>query len=308
MAQVLPTFLVQDRAPATISTYLRAYRSWRSWAVQHNASALPADPVVFTLYVVSLVQLARSVSAVNSAIYGVSYVHKKSGFPEPSEYPVVKQLVDVAKRVLAKPKTCKKPLTVTQMRALVARLERGTVADLQLAVMFSLGFFGFLRWDDLQHLSPDSLHFCESHVAIFLKRRKNDQFREGSWVFIARSSTPPCPVAVLEKFLRIGNHSSGSKLFRRVQNTKCGVRLRDQPMSYSRARELLKKELQREGLDPHQFGLHSLRSGGASAAAALGVPDRLFQRHGGWCSEKARNGYVEDSIDSLLLVSKSMLG
>ena len=241
MAQVLPTFLVQDRAPATISPYLRAYRSWRSWAVQHNASALPADPVVFTLYVVSLVQLARSVSAVNSAIYGVSYVHKKSGIPEPSEYPVVKQLVDAAKRVLAKPKTRKKPLTVTQVRALVARLERGTVADFQLAVMFSLGFFGFLRWDDLQHLSPD--------VAIFLKRRKNDQFREGSWVFVARSSTTPCPFAVLEKFLRIGNHSSGSKLFRRVQNTKCGVRLRDQPMSYSRARELLKKELQGEGLD-----------------------------------------------------------
>ena len=303
MTQVLPTFLVQDRAPATISTYLRAYRSWRSWAVQHNASALPADPVVFTLYVVSLVQLARSVSAVNSAIY----VHK-SGFPEPSEYPVVKQLVDAAKRVLAKPKTRKKPLTVTQVRALVARLERGTVADLQLAVMFSLGFFGFLRWDDLQHLSPDSLHFCESHVAIFLKRRKNDQFREGSWVFVVRSSTPPSPVAVLEKFLRIGNHSSGSKLFRHVQNTKCGVRLRDQPMSYSCARKLLKKELQREGLDPHQFGLHNLRSGGASAAAALGVPDRLFQRHGGWRSEKARNGYVEDSIDSLLLVSKSMFG
>lgn len=185
LAQVFPTFLVQDRAPATISTYLRACRSWRSWAVQHNASTLPADTVEFTLYVVSLIQQARSVSAVNSAVYGVSYVQKKSGFPEPSEYPVVKQLVDAAKRVLAKPKTRKKPLTVAQVRALV------TVADLQLAVMFSLGFFGFLRWDDLQHLSPDSLHFGESHVAIFLKRRKNDQFREGSWVFVARSSTPP---------------------------------------------------------------------------------------------------------------------
>ena len=101
--------------------------------------------------------------------------------------------MDAAKRVLAKPKTPKKPLTVAQVRALVTRLERGTVADLQLAVMFSLGFFGFLRWDDLQHLSPDSLHFGESRVAIFLKRRKNDQFPEDSWVFVALSSTPPLP-------------------------------------------------------------------------------------------------------------------
>ena len=52
-------------------------------------------------------------------------------------------------------------------------------------------------------------------------------------------------------------------------------------MSYSQAKELIKKELGKEGLDPTMFGIHSLRSGGATAAAVLGVPDRLFQRHGG---------------------------
>ena len=78
-------------------------------------------------------------------------------------------------------------------------------------------------------------------------------------------------------------------------------------MSYSRAKELLRKELKREGLDLSLFGIHSLRSGGALGAAALGVPDRLFQRQGGWHREKARNNYVEESLDSLLLVSQSML-
>ena len=246
-------------------------------------------------------------SAVNSAVYWVSYVHKKSGYPEVSEYPVVKQLLDVAKHILARPPTRKKPLSTDQVRSLLTRLEGGSVADLQLAALLALGFFGFLHWDDLHHLSVDSLNFGVSHVAIFLRKRKSDQFREGSWVFIARSSTPPCPVAVVEKFLRIGGHRKGSKLFRRVRSTKQGVCLRDQPMSYSRAKELLKKELTRKGLDSSLFGIHSLRSGGASAAAALGVPDRLFQRHGGWRSEKARNNYVEESLDSLLLVLKSML-
>ena len=75
----------------------------------------------------------------------------------------------------------------------------------------------------------------------------------------------------------------------------------DHPLSYSRAKELLKREFQREGLDASQFGIHSLRSGGASAAAALGIPD------GGWRSEKARNNHVEESLDSILLVSESML-
>mgnify|MGYP000196981984 FL=1 len=307
LAQALPSILVHDRAASTVSTYLGAYKSWKAWALRHNASVLPADSVTFALYVVSLIQEARSMSAVNSAVYGVNYVHKKSGYPEVSEHPVVKQLLDAAKRILARPPTRMKPLSIDQVRSLLTRLGGGTVADLQLAALLALGFFGFLRWDDLHHLSVDSLNFGVSHVAIFLGRRKNDQFREGSWVFIARSSTPPCPVGVVEKFLRIGGHRKGSKLFRRVQSTKRGVYLRDQPMSYSRAKELLRKELKREGLDSSLFGIHSLRSGGASAAAALGVPDRLFQRHGGWRSEKARNNYVEESLDSLLLVSQSIL-
>ena len=44
-------------------------------------------------------------------------------------------------------------------------------------------------------------------MAIFLEKRKTDQFREGSWVFVARCNTPLCPVAVLEKFLTVGNHA-----------------------------------------------------------------------------------------------------
>ena len=76
-------------------------------------------------------------------------------------------------------------------------------------------------------------------------------------------------------------------------------------MCYSRAKELIKKELGKECLDPTKFGTHSLRSGGASAAAALGVPDRLFQS-GGWRSEKAWNNYVKTFLDLLLLVTRSI--
>ena len=55
-------------------------------------------------------------------------------------------------------------------------------------------------------------------------------------------------------------------------------------MTYSRASELLKKELVKESLDAKDYGLHSLRSGGATTAAALGIP-------GGW--RTANNYSVE---------------
>ena len=106
---------------------------------------------------------------------------------------------------------------------------------------FSPGFLWFssMGW----HLSVDSFHFNDFHVAIFLEKRKNDQFHEGSWAFAANCSTSPCPVKIIEKFLRIASHSKGSPLFWHVLNRK-------EAMSHSREKEMIKKELGKEGMDP----------------------------------------------------------
>ena len=74
--------------------------------------------------------------------------------------------------------------------------------------------------------------------------------------------------------------------------------------SKHRMRELLLENLAEIGLDPEIFGLHSLRSGGATVAANAGVPDRLFKRHGRWRSENAKDGYVNDSLCSRLSVTR----
>lgn len=95
---------------------------------------------------------------------------------------------------------------------------------------------------------------------------------------------------MIEKFIEMGRHDSNSRLFRLILKTKKRMELRKEPMSYSRANELIKQELQKERLDPGCYGIHSLRAGKASAAAAaLGIPDGRFQRQGGWRSEKSKN-------------------
>ena len=304
LAKVLPSVLLQDKAPKTVNSYLRAFGAWKCWAEQCRVSVLPVEPAVFSLYLVKLIQENKSVSTINSALYRVSWVQKKVGQPQVAENPFVTQVAVAARRILARPPERKKPLTADQVMRIISRLERGSLADVQVAVIFAMGFFGFLRWDDLSNLAVDNLLFADSHVALFLLQRKNDQFREGSWVFIARSEVAPCPVAVLEKFLKMGSHSKGSRLFRRIQSTRRGQMLKEAPMSYSRASELVKKELKSEGLDPSLYSLHSLRSGGASSAAALEIPDRLFQRQGGWRSTQAKNNYIQESLDSLLLVTR----
>ena len=77
-------------------------------------------------------------------------------------------------------------------------------------------------------------------------------------------------------------------------------------MTYTRTREIVKDALKSIGLDSSKFGLHSLRAGGASAAAAIGVPDRLFKRHGRWKSDSSKDRYVKGSFENKMLVSMNL--
>ena len=130
----------------------------------------------------------------------------------------------------------------------------GSIADLQAAALFALGFFGFLRWDDLSRLTPENLVFTPTHLTIFLEKRKNDQFREGSQMLIARSEGAVCSVGIVERFLRIGEHDRQMVIWHRVQKTKNGVQLRKEAMSYSRAAELVKKEIKAKDFDLGSMG------------------------------------------------------
>ena len=74
--------------------------------------------------------------------------------------------------------------------------------------------------------------------------------------------------------------SSDKFLFRGLSKTRDGYRLRASGgLSYSRVRELVLEKLVALGLNKRS-GYISLPSGGASAAAQAGMPDRLFKRHG----------------------------
>ena len=60
------------------------------------------------------------------------------------------------------------------------------------------------------------------------------------------------------------------------------------------------------GYDKSKYSLHSLRSGGVSAAASNKVSDRLLRAHGRWATDKSKDGYIEDSLSNRLLVSRNL--
>ena len=72
LAKVLPSVLLQDKAPKTVYSYLRAFGAWKSWVQQCHGSVLPVEPAVFSQYLVKFIQEYKSVSTINSAVHGVS--------------------------------------------------------------------------------------------------------------------------------------------------------------------------------------------------------------------------------------------
>ena len=141
----------------------------------------------------------------------------------------------------------------------------------------------------------------------FWKKKKNDQFREGSWINIATSKWSPCPVHLTKHFLKVGGHKGNDYLFCRVAHIKSGYTLRDHKLSDTRALEFVRVQLKSVGLKAEEYGLQSMWSGGASLAAALGIPDRLRMRQGGWRSEESKNYYIKETKDTLLRISRACM-
>ena len=213
-------------------------------------------------------------------------------------------------RALAKPVSKKEPITVDMLKAMVGDTNKNpTLSNVRLTAACLLAFSGFLCFNELINARPCNLTFCDKLVKLNIPRSKTDQLRKGNEVIIARSGHDTCPVGMLEKYMQMGRIQKDSKLFlfRQITKAKKGEYLRDYGViSYTTLREQFKAKVKFLGYQADQFGIHSLRAGGASTAANAEVPDRLFKRHGRWRSENAKDGYIEDSLEKRLSVNQRL--
>ena len=310
LASRLPNTILHSCASSTVKKYLGAYRRWKSWAVSHQLPPFPAKPQHFVLYLQHLGETIKSKSAVEEACNALSWVHSSSGFAAPSSHPFVRATLEGLQRELAKPIVKKEPVTVEMLEAMVKDAESsGTLSDLRLVTACLLSFAGFLRSSELVELRPCDCSATTQMLKVNIVKSKNDQLHHGSELLIARTNSSTCPVAMLERYMARTGMRWGDDcyIFRAIQRTKNGETLRQSGhISYSCVMDLFKKKVSKLGFEAPEFGLHSLRSGGATTTANAGVPDRLFKRHGRWRSENAKDGYIKDSVEKRLQVSKKL--
>jgi hypothetical protein len=188
-------------------------------------------------------------------------------------------------------------------------------------------YAGMLRFDDMTEVCVhvDLLKILPTHMEVFIPRSKTDQHWEGVWATLAAMpGSPVCPVALVTRLLATGNYRTvpatlgedTGPLLRPVRAAANGkhvlarvIGTATDPIyatSYDTFRKRVAELFRAAGVTKH-ITPHSMRVGGASEAAAAGCPDRLIMKFGRWRSEPVKNGYVRESLDSLLQVSRCVL-
>jgi hypothetical protein len=305
----LPGVLASARAPSTNAIYAKAYERWKDWALAHKVSPLPADSHSLCLYLVYVGNTAASFSTVNLAYCGIIWAHSLTGLASPASNSVVTETLAGLKYRLARPKKPKEPFRLEHMHKLYAQVNFSDLTDLRNVCLKQIAFDGFFRFEEVTHIKIQNIKFHETHTEILVQRAKTDQLRLGNVVVVARLRKF-CPVNMLQLYLTAAeqNVHPSHFLFRRVC-LLAGVKslvTGNEPMSYSNVRDVVRKKALTLGLEPSCFGTCSLRAGGSNAVADRGVGDRLFQRLGHWSSVAAKDGYIQDSIESRLSVTLAL--
>lgn len=303
---------MQSRAKNTVKSYNAGFEKWKKWTKQFNKEVcpFPANDYFVALYLVSLIQSNRSHNTITQVFYGIKFVHDMLKVKNPCKSTLVKSIHEASKRLLAKPVRKKEIIKAVHLQKLTNYFKnKDSLPNLRTLTMCLTSFSGFLRFSELSNLRRSDIVFRGTYMKLFIEKSKTDVYRDGAWVPIAKTGSSTCPLSMMKRYIKkaqIPKDSDeflfrGLSYFRKSRTYK--LRKKNKPLSYSRARKIILDAFEEIGLKRQNFGLHSLRAGGASAAANAGVKDRLFKRHGRWKSDRAKDGYIKDSLQSLLSVS-----
>ena len=273
---------MSGKAPSTEKKYLYAFGHWKKWAeAMDGVTVFPVEAIHLALYLQHIGNSTGSRAAVEEAGYALAWIHQAAGLPSPTNDPFVQAVLGGLCHILAVPTVKKRPFTSEMLSDMVQACQPDpSLGDLRLMAACLLGFAAFLHYDELSKLHCEDLVFTPKFLKVKIRSSKTDQYHQGDTVLVARTGKPTCPVSMVECYMAKRDLVDKSGLlFRPLAGD--GKKLRSNgSLTHSRLCELLLDHLRVLGYPADQFGVHSLRAGGATAAAGSGVPDRLFKCHG----------------------------
>lgn len=317
-----------DRAANTHAVYVLPWERFQAFCGSRVPPyvCVPAQPVVVAMFLAEVAAGASSYACVKRASAAIYHVHRLAGLPDatnPTKHAMCKMVRECSKRVLGTAVVQRKdPLGLQDLLALVEvfAYTGAPVWSVSIAAFAMVCWAGFLRFDDQCGVLVKDVAVYDTHMEVFVGKAKGDQWRQGNVVAIASGVTGACPVALCNRLVREGGLAPGAPLFqgfdgRLAARIPAAAHLNGRAITYAQVKNwLLKGVAKVRGISTKEatacFGLHSLRSGGASGVAAVlakeNIPEHVFQMHGRWRSREAMLGYIERQLDPRLAVTQAL--
>ena len=141
----------------------------------------------------------------------------------PTIHPLVKGVVEGARRKLARPVQPKQPLKHDSIAKITLSLgsASASLADIRFLFILLVGYASVFRISEVLSIRVRDVTIFDDSMKVYLIKRKNDQYRNGHVAVIGRSRKPTCPVGITERILSLLPDSSGSSyaIVRRIVNS-----------------------------------------------------------------------------------------
>jgi site-specific recombinase XerD len=254
-----------SRAASTRAAYARDWRIFERWCSEQGLKALPANPATVAAFLADQVEQGMKPSTLGRRLAAIKYRHKTAGEDSPTDAAAVKAVLQGARRTLGV--TARKLAAATSEKTIgMATLVRPGLAGLRDRAILLLAFSLAARRSELVALDVEDLEECPEGLRVRIRRSKTDQEGVGATVAVCRGSIA-CPVTALKDYLEAAGITSGP-VFRRICR---GNHITEHRLTAQTICRIVKDHAAKLGLNPKEFGAHSLRAGFLTSAAAKGA-------------------------------------
>ena len=288
LAEDTRAFVEKSKAAATRRAYRADFAAFCTWCDSHAMPSLPARPEAVATYASFMAREGLGVPSISRAMAAISQAHQMAGQDTPTKSALVRETMRGIRRTLGTAPSKKSPVTLEELRAMVATLP-GDARGMRDRAILLVGFCGAFRRSELVALQLQDLEFSDLGVLVTLRRSKTDQEAQGTTKALPNAVDPyMCPVVALRQWIDVAGLKQGP-LFRTIERWG---RVLPRPMSDRGVARVVQHTAKSAGLDASRFAGHSLRAGFATIAILAGKAEADVMRQTGHRSVTVFRGYV----------------
>lgn len=273
VAVLVGHFTQQSKATRTKDAYRSDARIFEAWCSGRGLLPLPADPATVAGFLADQAlhgdngePLAPSTLGRRAAAIG--FLHERAGFDNPVKAKAVSDVLAGIRREYASNGGKAKQRAAATKDVIyrpLAKVDTTTLKGKRDAALLKLGFAGAFRRGELAALAVDDVKFVQEGLRVRINRSKTDQAGEGAEKAIRDKRLGIADS--LKDYMAAAGVTDGA-LF--LQASKGGG-LVDKPMGGIAVWRVVKHYCELAGINPDEFGAHSLRAGFITEAAEAGA-------------------------------------